>query len=156
MRILSKLGMPESIASHPQLVAKELNIISECVDKSFIELGLLSFGDQVFNILHRLGMSRLVSIISFFVSLYVRFQMLISVQTYDSLIAIRTTIKLCSRSAILTVAKFCLTKAIMEDKNMTIKHQIQCRDEAIDLLEDRNFVKAYGYQTVWFFFKIRI
>ena len=59
--ILTTLGIPESIESSPDLVAEEVRIVSECIDQSFQELGLVSYMDRVFSITHKLGMSMLVS-----------------------------------------------------------------------------------------------
>ena len=63
LHILTELGIPESIESAPQLVAKELKVVSDCLDQSFEELRLVSYMDKVFSISHKLGMSLLVSVI---------------------------------------------------------------------------------------------
>ena len=59
--LLAELGMPETIESNPQLVSKELNTISDIIDDSFQELQLVSFEDKIFQIVHKLGMSLVVS-----------------------------------------------------------------------------------------------
>ena len=43
MHILAEHGMPESIEQNPDLVLKELDTISNIIDKSFEELHLVSY-----------------------------------------------------------------------------------------------------------------
>lgn len=64
--ILSEQGMPESIESIPQLVSNELTVIPNVIDESFKEHQLKSFEDKVFCIVHKLGMSLIVTFYSCF------------------------------------------------------------------------------------------
>ena len=73
-------------------------------------------------------------------------------QTIDTRRTIRSCAKLSCRSALLSVAKFRLSKATSKDKTLMFKHHLRCKAEALNLLKDRNFVKPYGYESVGYYF----
>ena len=62
-RILAEMAMPESLEDDSGLVAEELQIISSYINRSFEELGLVSYADKVFIIVHKLGMLVVVSFV---------------------------------------------------------------------------------------------